>query len=161
MLTSPQVVVAEEWTGEEGVALGSVLAMRKLSGARILDGELTVTLRMQNNSGLAKILEVRDRVPEVMRIKEGSNYILMELGPRRETYIEYTLECPLRGFYSIGPVAVEYKIRSACFTRKKKCMSTTISLCSRRWRISKGLCQIPCSEDFYWRCQHSPTWSRF
>ena len=62
---------AEEWTGEEGVALGSVLAMRKLSGARIFeDGELTVTLRMQNNSGLAKILEVRDRVPEVMRIKE-------------------------------------------------------------------------------------------
>jgi len=45
--------------------------MRKLSGARIFeDGELTVTLRMQNNSGLAKILEVRDRVPEVMRIKK-------------------------------------------------------------------------------------------
>ena len=88
---------ADEWTGEEGVALGSVLAMRKLSGSRIFeDGELTVTLRMQNNSGLAKILEVRDRVPEVMRIKEGSNYILMELGPRRETYIEYTVECPLR-----------------------------------------------------------------
>ena len=49
---------------------------------------------------------MRDRVPEVMRIKEGANYILMELGPNRETHIEYTVECPLRGFYSIGPVTV-------------------------------------------------------
>ena len=82
---------AEEWSGEEGVALGNVVAMRKLSSARMFeDGELNVTLRMQNTSSLPKILEVRDRVPEVMRIKEGANYILMELGPRRETFIEYT-----------------------------------------------------------------------
>ena len=40
---------SEEWTGEEGVALGSVSAMRKMSSARIFeDGELNVTLRMQN-----------------------------------------------------------------------------------------------------------------
>ena len=36
---------ADEWTGEEGVALGSVTAMRKLSSARIFeDGELNITL---------------------------------------------------------------------------------------------------------------------
>ena len=46
---------ADEWTGEEGVALGSVLAMRKLSSARMFeDGELNVTLRMQIHH-LAKI----------------------------------------------------------------------------------------------------------
>ena len=40
---------AEEWSGEEGVALGNVVAMRKLSSARMFeDGELNVTLRMQN-----------------------------------------------------------------------------------------------------------------
>ena len=108
---------ADEWKGEEGAALGNVSAMRKLSSARIFeDGELDVTLRMQNHSSLAKILEVRDRVPEVMRIKKGSNYILMELGPRRETLIEYTVECPLRGFYSLGPVAV--RIQDAFGDRK-------------------------------------------
>jgi hypothetical protein len=85
---------ADEWMGEEGAALNSVSAMRKLSSARIFeDGELNITLRMQNHSSLAKILEVRDRVPEVMCIKDGANYILMELGPRRETFIEYTVEC--------------------------------------------------------------------
>ena len=111
---------ADEWSGEEGIALGSVIAMRKLSSARLFeDGELNVTLRMQNNSPLPKILEVRDRVPEVMRIKEGSNYILMELGPRRETFIEYTIECPLRGFYSIGPVAVRIQDPFGLFHKEK------------------------------------------
>ena len=95
--------------------------MRKLSSARLFeDGELNVTLRMQNQSPLAKILEVKDRVPEVMRIKEGSNYILMELGPRRETFIEYTLECPLRGFYSIGPVAVRIQDPFGLFHKEKE-----------------------------------------
>ena len=110
---------SEEFTGEEGMALGNVSAMRKMSSARLFeDGELSVTLRMQNHSGLAKILEVRDRVPEVMRIKSGSNYILMELGPRRETFIEYTVECPLRGFYSLGPVAVRMQDAFGLFHRE-------------------------------------------
>ena len=112
---------AEEWTGEEGAALNSVSAMRKLSSARIFeDGELSITLRMQNHSSLAKILEVRDRVPEVMRIKEGANYILMELGPRRETFIEYTVECPLRGFYSVCPVAVRIQDPFGLFHKEKE-----------------------------------------
>ena len=111
---------ADEWSGEEGVSLSNVSAMRKLSSARIFeDGEVEVTLRMQNHSALGKILEVRDRVPEVMRIKDGANYILMELGPRRETFIEYTVECPLRGFYSLGPVAVRVQDPFGLFHKEK------------------------------------------
>ena len=129
---------ADEWSGEEGVALGSVVAMRKLSSARMFeDGELNVTLRMQNTSSLPKILEVRDRVPEVMRIKEGANYILMELGPRRETFIEYTVECPSVVSTASGPWPFESRTPSGCSTRKRNCMSTTISLCSRRWKTSR------------------------
>ena len=112
---------AEEWSGEEGVSLSNVSAMRKLSSARIFeDGEVGVTLRMQNHSALGKILEVKDRVPEVMRIKDGANYILMELGPRRETFIEYTVECPLRGFYSLGPVAVRVQDPFGLFHKEKE-----------------------------------------
>ena len=81
--------------------------MRKLSSARVFeDGEIDVVLRIQNRSTLSKVLEVRDRVPEVMRIKKGANYVLMELGGRKETEISYTIEAPLRGFYTIGPVCV-------------------------------------------------------
>jgi uncharacterized protein (DUF58 family) len=111
----------DEWMGEEGVALSNVSAMRKLSAARVFeDGEVEITLRMQNHSALPKILEVRDRVPEVMRIKKGANYILMELGPRRETFIEYTVECPLRGFYSIGPVAIRIQDTFGLFHKEKE-----------------------------------------
>ena len=96
--------------------------MRKLSGARIFeDGELNSHVDgCKIIQVLAKILEVRDRVPEVMRIKEGANYILMELGPRRETLIEYTVECPLRGFYSVGPVAVRIQDPFGLFHKEKE-----------------------------------------
>ena len=129
---------AEEWSGEEGVALGNVVAMRKLSSARMFeDGELNVTLRMQNTSSLPKILEVRDRVPEVMRIKEGANYILMELGPRRETFIEYTVECPLRGFYSLGPVTVRIQDAFGLFHKEKELHVYNDFLVFPKWRTSK------------------------
>jgi len=140
---------ADEWTGEEGVALGSVTALRKLSSARIFeDGELNITLKMQNHSSLAKILEVRDRVPEVMRIKDGANYILMELGPRRETLIEYTVECPLRGFYSVGPVAVRIQDPFGLFHKEKEL------------HVYNDFLVFSCSKDFHRCCQHSTTWSR-
>ena len=106
---------------DEGIALNSVSAMRKLSSARVFeDGEVSVTLRVQNKSGLSKILEVRDCVPEVMRIKSGANYVLMELGPRRETFIEYTLEAPLRGFYTVGPVTVRIQDPFGFFHTEKQ-----------------------------------------
>ena len=90
-----------------GIALQNLVALRRLSSARVFeDGEIDVSIRIQNKSNLSKVLEVRDRVPEVMRIKKGANYVLMELGPQRETEIAYTIEAPLRGFYTIGPVCI-------------------------------------------------------
>ena len=112
---------SNEWDGEEGIAFSNIVAMRKLSSARLFeDGEVKVTLRVQNKSALSKIVEVRDRVPEVMRIKEGANYIIMELGPRRETFIEYTIETPLRGFYTIGPVSIRMQDTFGMFHKEKE-----------------------------------------
>ena len=112
----------EERSDEEGgVSLSRLSAMRKLSSARVFeDGEVDVTLRIQNHSPLSKVLEVRDSLPEVMRIKKGANYILMELGPRRETLIEYTVECPLRGFYTIGPVCIRIQDSFGLFHKEKE-----------------------------------------
>ena len=113
--------IDEDEDAEEAPALASLSAMRKISAARIFeDGEIQVTLRLQNHSPLSKILEVKDTVPEVMRIKEGANYILMELGPRRETLIEYTVECPLRGFYTLGPVSIRVQDPFGLFHKEKE-----------------------------------------
>ena len=106
---------------DEGVQFRNLNAMRQLSQARVFeDSYIDITLRIQNLSNLSKILEVRDSVPEVMRVKKGANYALMELGGRRETELKYTLECPLRGFYTIGPVAVRVQDTFGLFHREKE-----------------------------------------
>ena len=85
----------EDNESDEGIQLGGISALRKVSSSRVFeDGEIDVVLRIQNRTPMAKIIEVRDRVPEVMRIKKGANYVLMELGGRRETEISYTIEAP-------------------------------------------------------------------
>ena len=86
----------EDNDSDEGIQLGGISALRKVSSSRVFeDGEIDVILRIQNRTPMAKIIEVRDRVPEVMRIKKGANYVLMELGGRRETEISYTIEACL------------------------------------------------------------------
>ena len=111
----------EDADSDEGIQLNSIVALRKISSARIFeDGEIEVTLRLQNRSNLSKIIEVRDRVPEVMRIKKGANYVLMELGPQRETTISYTIETPLRGFYTIGPVCVRVQDAFGLFHNERE-----------------------------------------
>ena len=112
---------AEEERKNDGVQLNSIVALRKISSSRIFeDGEIEVTLRLQNKSNLPKIVEVRDRVPEVMRVKKGANYVLMELGPQRETTIRYTIETPLRGFYTIGPVCIRIQDAFGLFHNERE-----------------------------------------
>ena len=61
----------EENKSDEGIQLGGISALRKVSSSRVFeDGEIDVVLRIQNRTPLPKIIEVRDRVPEVMRIKK-------------------------------------------------------------------------------------------
>ena len=106
---------------DEGAEFRNLNAMRQLSQPRVFeDSDIDVTLRIQNLSNLSRILEVRDSVPEVMRVKKGANYALMELGGRRETELKYSLECPLRGFYTIGPVAVRVQDTFGLFHREKE-----------------------------------------
>ena len=106
---------------DEGVQLQNIVAMRKVSTARVFeDGEIDVVVRLQNRSNIAKVIEVRDRVPEVMRIKKGANYVLMEIGPQRVTEISYTIEAPLRGFYTIGPVCIRVQDEFGLFHNEKE-----------------------------------------
>ncbi len=111
----------EDMKADEGVQLQNIAALRKISAARVFeDGEIDVTLRLQNRSNLSKVLELRDRVPEVMRIKKGANYVLMEIGPQRETEISYTIETPLRGFYTVGPVCIRVQDEFGLFHNERE-----------------------------------------
>ena len=67
----------EDQDFDEGVQFRNLNAMRQLSQARVFeDSDIDITLRIQNLSNLSKILEVRDSVPEVMRVKKGAKPFL-------------------------------------------------------------------------------------
>jgi len=89
-----------------GLRLGNVLPIRHISSERIFeDGDVSVNLELINRGGNTGFLEVRDRVPRQIRIKEGSNYLIINLKHNEKTVINYRLEAPLRGVYDIGPVS--------------------------------------------------------
>ncbi|MDI6917410.1 MAG: DUF58 domain-containing protein [Thermoplasmatales archaeon] len=92
------------------LAVGS-FSLRKpeINAARILtndklfeDGETEIKLRMSGKG----FLEVMDKLPNFVNIKHGTNRVEFFLEKNKTYVLSYTVECPLRGVYSAGPVAV-------------------------------------------------------
>ena len=78
------------------------------------------------------MLEVRDRVRSDAH-QVGFELRVMELGPRRETFIEYTVECPCVAT-SLGPVAVRMRDAFSCSIARRNSTCTMTSLSSPRWK---------------------------
>ena len=56
----------EEAVLDEGIQLQSIVAMRKTSTSRVFeDGEIDVTLRIQNRSAIAKVLRSEEHTSEL------------------------------------------------------------------------------------------------
>ena len=69
-----------------------------------------VELRITNRSmRRTQQLEIYDNVPHEMKLRSGLNYMRVNLGPGQSTRIRYSLRCPLRGHYSIGPISIIFK----------------------------------------------------
>lgn len=88
---------------------------RKLSAERVFeDGEIDVELIIVNKKG-SGIIEIRDKIPKEVRIKKGSNHVMLNLIPNSEVSVKYTVECPLMGPYIIGPVSIRTEDISGMF----------------------------------------------
>jgi uncharacterized protein (DUF58 family) len=80
---------------------------RKLDTERILEGEkVTVKVLVRNTGRREAMVILYDDLPSEVRLVEGSNRqaLILESGGR--TTLKYTIECPLRGHYSIGPMRI-------------------------------------------------------
>lgn len=66
------------------------------------DGKTDIKLRMSGKG----FLEVRDALPKFVKIKHGANRVKFFLEKNKTYVLSYTIECPLRGVYSAGPVTV-------------------------------------------------------
>ena len=73
----------EDNESDEGIQLGGISALRKVSSSRVFeDGEIDVVLRIQNRTPMAKIIEVRDRVPDHSQPRIGHSH--QRMGGRLE-----------------------------------------------------------------------------
>jgi uncharacterized protein (DUF58 family) len=80
---------------------------RQLSHEKIFeDGTVKSELRLINEGGKTGFLEVRDKLPRQVQLKSGSNYTYLNLKAKAVTKLRYSIKCPLKGVYNIGPVTL-------------------------------------------------------
>ena len=84
---------------------------RDVSAVNVYKGDdINVVLTVTNKSyRRTQQLEVFDNVPHEMKMRKGINLMRMNLGPGQTTTIRYTVRCPLRGHYTIGPTSIRYR----------------------------------------------------
>ena len=90
---------------------GDVEVSRSLSADNLYKGddlyvELVVTNRSMRRT---QMLEVYDNVPHEMKLRSGLNAMRLNLGPGETARIRYSLRCPLRGHFSLGPVSLRFR----------------------------------------------------
>ncbi|MEM4729692.1 MAG: DUF58 domain-containing protein [Thermoplasmata archaeon] len=90
------------------VRVSRVIPQRRLSSEKLFeDGDITVQLSLHNKSlTRTGFLEVRDKVPKQLDVRDGSNYLIVDLRGGEKTTISYRIVAPLRGIYQIGPVSL-------------------------------------------------------
>jgi len=82
-------------------------ADREMSHEKIFeDGTVSVELRILNQGGKTGFLEVRDKLPRTVQLRDGTNYTYLNLNPRGATRLKYQIKCPLKGVYRIGPITL-------------------------------------------------------
>jgi len=82
------------------------------------DGEVTVTIKLNNKGKSINFLEIIDNIPQKVEIIEGSNHHMLSLDENETKVIEYTLAFPLRGKKVIGPIKLRYRDSLGFFFRE-------------------------------------------
>jgi len=85
----------------------TVIVHRKPSHLRVLEGDHhKMGFNVGARDGWADVVELHDTIPGYMDLAEGSNHLVLPLykGEMRRT--SYSLFCPLRGAYRLGPMEV-------------------------------------------------------
>jgi len=90
------------------VRVSRVVPGRKISSEKLFeDGDVSVQLELHNRSlTRTGFLEVRDKLPNQLDVREGSNYLIVDMRGGERSTINYRFVCPLRGIYQLGPVSL-------------------------------------------------------
>ncbi len=97
---------------------------RYLPEPKTFEGDqITVHLRVTNNSRSSGLIEVFDKLPTTVKLVKGSNHVYLNLRRNESIDIKYTIECPLRGYYLLGPVILRKRDFFNIFCEKKVVMN--------------------------------------
>ena len=89
------------------MAQSKIEVIRMMPESKTFENDtITVILRIRNHGRSLGLVEIYDRLPSAMQIVEGVNKITLNLNRQEEVEIRYTIRCPLRGFYLLGPVVM-------------------------------------------------------
>jgi uncharacterized protein (DUF58 family) len=90
------------------VRVSRVVPARKISSEKLFeDGDISVQLTLHNKRlTRTGFLEIRDKLPKQLDVREGSNYLILDMRGGEKTVINYRFVAPLRGIYTIGPVSM-------------------------------------------------------
>ena len=117
---------------------------RNISAQNVYKGDdILVEVTVTNNSyRRTQLLEVFDNVPHEMKMRRGINQMRMNLGPGQSATLRYTVRCPLRGHYTVGPVSVRHhSIQS--LRQRIKCEAELISRSSLKFvRLRRHYCVL-------------------
>jgi uncharacterized protein (DUF58 family) len=97
---------------------------RYLPEPKTFEGDqVTVHLQITNSGRSSGLVEVFDKLPTTVKLVKGSNHLYLNLRRNESITIKYTIECPLRGYYLLGPVIIRKRDFFNIFCEKKVMMN--------------------------------------
>jgi len=91
-----------------------------LSTNRIFEKDtVEVTLHIKNKGRSIPYLELYDKLSGKIQISNHSNYSTLYIKENEEITFKYTITCPIRGHYQIGPTHLRIKDYLGVFYREK------------------------------------------
>jgi len=94
--------------------------VRYLPEPKTFEGDqITVHLRITNRGYFSGLIEVFDKLPTTMKLAKGSSRVFLNLRRNESVDIKYTIECPLRGYYLLGPIILRKRDFFNIFCEKK------------------------------------------
>jgi uncharacterized protein (DUF58 family) len=166
----------------QAVAVGMVMALflmvayirrfprievtRRPSTLRVLEeDDFDMTLRVGSRNAWADNVEIYDQLPGYTRLSDGSNHMVLPLYKGEAREVVYSVNCPLRGAYRIGPLYVRTSDALGLFDDEQTIQDIygldvyplyvelrTISLASRALKYNMGpvtVNELGRSTDFY------------
>lgn len=93
---------------------------RYLPEPKTFEGDnINVHLRITNRGRSLGVVEIFDKLPTTIKLIKGSSHVYLNLKRNESVDIRYTIECPLRGYYLLGPIIIRKRDFFNVFCEKR------------------------------------------